>query len=152
MATVLLSLHLLIALLLIGVVLMQRSEGGGLGMGGGGAGGFMTGRGTANLLTRMTAALAALFFVTSISLTLLAKQHNRQGSPLDLPGFKPLPKAGAPATPGPDKSGEAPATPATAEKGAAAPASPAGAAAPAAAPAPAAVPDSGKSPPPPKSQ
>ena len=153
MDTVLLVLHLLIAAGLIGVVLLQRSEGGGLGMGGGGAGGFMTGRGTANLLTRMTAALAALFFVTSISLTLLAKQNSRPGSPLDLPGFKPLPKAGAPETPGPAKDGAAPVTP---EKGAAAPATPAGPTGPAAsspaAPAPATAPDSGKAPPPPKSQ
>ena len=74
MATVLLVLHLMLALGLIGVVLLQRSEGGGLGMGGGGGGGFMTGRGTANLLTRVTAGLAGLFFLTSIGLTLLAKQ------------------------------------------------------------------------------
>ncbi|MES1179959.1 MAG: preprotein translocase subunit SecG, partial [Hyphomicrobium sp.] len=59
MATALLVLHLMIAAALVGVVLLQRSEGGALGMGGGGAGGFLTGRGTANLLTRTTAALAA---------------------------------------------------------------------------------------------
>lgn len=95
MATVLLVIHLLIAAALVGVVLLQRSEGGALGIGGsGGAGGFMTGRGTANMLTRVTAGLAAAFFVTSIGLTLLAQQGRRAPSPLDRPA------AGAPATPG----------------------------------------------------
>ena len=75
MTTVLLVIHILIALALIGVVLLQRSEGGGLGIGGGGGGGmsgFLTGRGTANLLTRTTAILAACFMLTSITLTILA--------------------------------------------------------------------------------
>ena len=63
MITVLLILHLLIAAALVGVVLLQRSEGGALGIGGGG--GFMTGRGAANFLTRVTAGLAAAFFATS---------------------------------------------------------------------------------------
>jgi preprotein translocase subunit SecG len=84
MQTFLLLIHLLIAAALVGVVLLQRSEGGGLGIGGGG-GGLMTGRGTANLLTRVTAGLAAAFFVTSISLTLLSKQAGRAVSPLDAP-------------------------------------------------------------------
>ncbi len=87
MATVLLVIHLMIAAALVGVVLLQRSEGGGLGMGGGGggggAGGFLTGRGTANLLTRTTAVLAGLFFLTSISLTILAQQNTKPGSALD---------------------------------------------------------------------
>ena len=153
MATVLLVLHLMIAAGLIGVVLLQRSEGGGLGMGGGGAGGFMTGRGTANLLTRMTAALAAMFFATSIALTLLARQTNKAVSPLDLPQIQPLPKSGgAEKTGGADKSGAPPATPATApEKGATAP-TPATPAPAAGAPTPAAPADSGKAVPPPKSQ
>ena len=77
MTTVLLVIHILLALALIVVVLLQRSEGGGLGIGGGGGGGggmggFLTGRGTANLLTRTTAILAAGFMVTSLALTLLA--------------------------------------------------------------------------------
>ena len=59
MATVLLVIHLMVAAALVGVVLLQKSEGGALGMGGGGSGGFLTGRGTANLLTRITAGLAA---------------------------------------------------------------------------------------------
>jgi preprotein translocase subunit SecG len=61
MATVLLVIHLMIATALVCVVLMQKSEGGALGIGGGGGGGFLTGRGTANLLTRTTAGLAAAF-------------------------------------------------------------------------------------------
>src|SRR5262250_2280537 len=60
--------HVLIALALIGVIMLQKSEGGALGMGGGGMSGFMTGRSTANLLTRTTAILAVLFMVTSLSL------------------------------------------------------------------------------------
>ncbi len=67
-------LHLFITLAMIGVVLIQRSEGGGLGIGSSqGMGAFMSGRGTANLLTRTTAILAAMFFVISLSLALLNK-------------------------------------------------------------------------------
>jgi len=94
MHTALLLIHLLIAAGLVGVVLLQRSEGGGLGIGGGGSS-FMTGRGTANLLTRVTAGLAAAFFVTSISLTLVAKQTARAVSPLDAPATsQPAAKGG----------------------------------------------------------
>ena len=96
MATVLLVIHLMVAAALVGVVLLQKSEGGALGIGGGGSGGFLTGRGTANLLTRATAMLAAAFFVTSISLTLLARNTQPAGSVFD--GSKPA--AGAPAVPG----------------------------------------------------
>ncbi len=71
MQTVLIVVHLLIVLAMIGVVLLQRSEGGALGMGGGG-GGFMSNRGSGNLLTRATAILAACFFVTSLSLSIMA--------------------------------------------------------------------------------
>ncbi|MBX3515136.1 MAG: preprotein translocase subunit SecG [Xanthobacteraceae bacterium] len=71
MHTTLIVLHLLIVLALIGVVLLQRSEGGALGIGGGG-GGFMNSRGTANILTRATALLAAGFFITSLLLSVLA--------------------------------------------------------------------------------
>ncbi len=73
MATVLLVIHLMIAVALVAVVLLQRSEGGALGIGGGG-GGLLTGRGTANLLTRTTAVLAACFFLTSILLTIVAQR------------------------------------------------------------------------------
>ena len=66
--------HLLVALALVAVVLIQRSEGGGLGIGGGGAGmgAFMSVRGTANLLTRITAILAACFMATSLTLAILS--------------------------------------------------------------------------------
>lgn len=109
MATVLLVIHLMIAAALVGVVLLQKSEGGALGMGGGGSGGFLTGRGTANLLTRVTAGLAAAFFTTSILLTIIAKQTAPGGSMFDA-GAPGAPAAGAPATPG--AAGDAPAAPA----------------------------------------
>jgi preprotein translocase subunit SecG len=70
MQTVLIVIHLMIVLALVGVVLIQRSEGGGLGIGGGS--GFMSARGTANALTRTTGILAALFFVTSLGLGILS--------------------------------------------------------------------------------
>jgi preprotein translocase subunit SecG len=74
MQAVLIIIHLLVAIALIFVVLLQRSEGGALGMGGGGAGlgGLFSPRGAANTLTRTTAILGVLFFLTSMSLTYLA--------------------------------------------------------------------------------
>ena len=72
MIIILYVIHVLIAVSLVGVVMLQKSEGGALGMGGGGMSGFMTGRSTANLLTRTTAILAALFFGTSILLVVLS--------------------------------------------------------------------------------
>ncbi|MEO5375517.1 MAG: preprotein translocase subunit SecG [Alphaproteobacteria bacterium] len=71
MITVILVIHLLIAIAMVGIILMQRSEGGALGMGGGGSG-FMTGRAAGNLLTRVTTLLGASFMVTSLVLALLA--------------------------------------------------------------------------------
>ena len=70
MQTVIIVIHLMIVSVLIGTVLLQKSEGGGLGMGGGA--GFMSSRGTANLLTRTTAILAGLFFLTSLALAWIA--------------------------------------------------------------------------------
>ena len=70
MQTVIIVVHLMIVSVLIGAVLLQKSEGGGLGMGGGA--GFMSSRGTANLLTRTTAILAGLFFLTSMALAWMA--------------------------------------------------------------------------------
>jgi preprotein translocase subunit SecG len=104
MITVLLILHLMIAASLVGVVLLQRSEGGALGIGGGG-GGFMTGRGAANFLTRVTAGLAAAFFATSILLTLLATRTERAPSVFDTPASAPA--KSAPAVPGPEVPGPA---------------------------------------------
>ncbi len=112
MVEVLLVVHILLALALIGVVLLQRSEGGGLGIGGGGGGGggmggFLTGRGTANLLTRTTAILAAGFMATSILLTILAGT-DKPTSILDtLPGQTPAPSgSSAPAVPAPVQPSE----------------------------------------------
>ncbi|MGL3605575.1 preprotein translocase subunit SecG [Rhizobium sp. G187] len=120
MQTVLLVIYLMVVVALIGVVLIQRSEGGGLGIGGGS--GFMSARGTANALTRTTAILAALFFVISLALGIMARHESRPtdildripagngttqpggGSVLDqLPGAAPAqPTTGtAPATPAP---------------------------------------------------
>lgn len=83
METVVLVVHLLIATALVGVVLIQKSEGGGLGMGGGNMGGMMTTRGSANLLTRVTAFLAAAFFATSLILAILAGTTSRTESIFD---------------------------------------------------------------------
>jgi preprotein translocase subunit SecG len=84
MQQVVIVIHLMLVLALIGVVLLQRSEGGGLGIGGGG-GGFMSSRGTANVLTRATATLAALFFVTSLVLSILAGMNRKPTSILGGP-------------------------------------------------------------------
>ncbi|WP_295812594.1 preprotein translocase subunit SecG [uncultured Nitratireductor sp.] len=79
MQTVIIVIHLIVVVALVGVVLMQRSEGGGLGIGGGS--GFMSARGAANALTRTTAILAAAFFATSLALSLIARYG---ASPTDI--------------------------------------------------------------------
>ena len=84
MSNVVLVIHLILALALIGVVLLQRSEGGGLGIGGGGGmGGFLSGGATKNLLTRTTAILAACFMPTSLLLTWLEGHSGERGSITD---------------------------------------------------------------------
>jgi len=99
MQLALLVLHLLIASALIGVVLLQRSEGSGLVSSGGNP---MAGRGSANLLTRMTAWLATAFFCTSVILTLLAQQGSRGRSIVDeLPAAAQPAKKSGPAQPTP---------------------------------------------------
>ena len=108
MITVLLIVHLMIAASLVGVVLLQRSEGGALGIGGGG--GLMTGRGAANFLTRVTAGLAAAFFATSMLLTVLAARTDRAPSVFDTPASAPA--KSAPAVPGPAPAAPGPAEPA----------------------------------------
>ncbi len=95
MQTVLIIIHLMIVTAMIGVVLLQRSEGGGLGIGGGG--GFMTSRGTANVLTRATAYLAGAFFVTSLVLSILAGWDRKPRSILDSGGAPAQQVPGAPA-------------------------------------------------------
>ena len=102
METVIIVIHLLLAIAMIFLVLIQQSEGGLGGMGGGasggGMGGFMTGRATANLLTRSTGILATAFFVTSMALAILADQGRDKGSILDQPA-KPANQTQTPATP-----------------------------------------------------
>jgi preprotein translocase subunit SecG len=98
MTTVLLVLFLLVTLAMIGVILVQRSEGGGLGVGSSqGMGSFMTGRGTANLLTRTTAVLGTVFMVLALGLAMLGKGQAPRGSILDAPAASP--GATAPALP-----------------------------------------------------
>lgn len=126
MQTVLIVIHLMIVLALVGVVLIQRSEGGGLGVGGGS--GFMSARGTANALTRTTAILATLFFITSLGLGLLARYEAKPTDILDripagtaVPGgnvLDQLPGAAPATTPAPAANGAG----APAGDGAAAPA------------------------------
>ncbi len=101
MQTVIIVVHLMVVLAMIGVVLLQKSEGGGLGMGGGG--GFLSSRGTANVLTRTTAILAAVFFSTSLILSILAGIERKPTSILGTGGAptgQPSPGSQGPATPG----------------------------------------------------
>ena len=99
MQTVLIVFHLMVVIALVGCVLLQRSEGGALGVGGGG--GFMTGRGQANALTRATAILAGLFFITSLTLTLLANYNRAPKSVIDSVPTAPIgAPASVPAAPG----------------------------------------------------
>ena len=107
MTTILLVIHIIIVVALIGVILIQRSSADGMaGMGGAGGAGFMTGRGTANLLTRTTAVLATLFIVNSLVLAIIASKTERtSGSIIDKiisEDIKPKeePKAEAPKTEG----------------------------------------------------
>jgi preprotein translocase subunit SecG len=115
MILILLVVHIMVALALIGVVLLQKSEGGALGIGGG-MSGFMTGRSTANLLTRATAILAAAFMTTSV---LLVVVHNHARAPVSIID------QGAPASPIIPPAPTAPSIPAAPAKPAApAPAGP----------------------------
>ncbi len=99
MESVVIVIHLLVVSALVVVVLLQRSEGGALGIGGGG--GFMTGRGQANVLTRATAILATIFFLTSITLTIMANVGRSNKSIFE----------GAPAQPAQTAPGQTPAAP-----------------------------------------
>ena len=109
MELIVLILHLVIATALVGIILMQKSEGGALGIGGGGGGGmsgFLTGRAAANILTRMTAILAAGFITTSMILAILAGGN----SPSRPPGAQTPPGPSQPA-PTPANTPKAPAAP-----------------------------------------
>src|SRR6185436_10846650 len=91
MTTVVIVIHLMVVLAMIGLILLQRSEGGALGIGGG-QGGFMTGRSAGNVLSHTTAYLALAFFVTSLGLAFIAKYQSRPAGILES-----LPGAAAPA-------------------------------------------------------
>jgi preprotein translocase subunit SecG len=95
MQTVIIVVHLMIVATLIATVLLQKSEGGGLGMGGGA--GFMSSRGTANLLSRTTAILAVGFFATSLLLSWLAGYDRKPSSIIGTPASQSQPAG--PATP-----------------------------------------------------
>lgn len=115
MTTVILVIHVLITIALIAVILLQRSEGGALGIGGGSGGmsGFMSGRATANVLTRATAILAALFFLTSIVLAILASHRDKPRSIVDQPAGAAAPASvpGTPAAPAEPAQPEQPVAP-----------------------------------------
>lgn len=122
MENVILIVHLLLALSLIGVVLLQRSEGGGLGIGGGG--GAMTGRAPASPLGKVTWALAIAFIATSMTLTILAAAGSEGASVVDRLQDRPAAPAGdAPSLPSADEllppapgaSGDAPLLPQSAD-------------------------------------
>jgi len=102
-AVILLTVHMMLALALIGVVLLQRSEGGMGGLGGGGMSGFMTTRGTANLLTRTTRWLAGAFMVMSMVLAIIAVNQDHASKPPVSSGSP----VEAPAPPAPEQSGGA---------------------------------------------
>jgi preprotein translocase subunit SecG len=80
---ILLAILIVVCLSLIGVILLQRSEGGALGMSGGGPGAFMTARGTGDLLTRTTQILAAVFFALCLAMTLISGHNHGAGSLVD---------------------------------------------------------------------
>ncbi len=136
MQNVLIIIHLVVVLALVCVVLLQRSEGGGLGLGGGSSGvsGFLTGRGQANALTRATTFLAAAFFLTSILLTMLQTYGKKPASILDTAPAgvttpAPAPASGqpgAPAAPAPAGGGDTVLDQLKKQEGGAGPAAPSG--------------------------
>ena len=140
MTSVLLIIHAFVTLALIGVVLIQRSEGGGLGVGtSAGMGSFMGGRGTANLLTRTTAVLGTLFLLLALALALLSRGTSGVGGSLldsgpaappvssavpgaPVPAPSVPPAASAPAAPSPAAPSPAAPTPAAQSPAASSPA------------------------------
>ena len=138
MENVILAIHLILALLLIGAVLLQRSEGGGLGMGS--AGGVVSGRAAATALAKVTWIFAGCFIATSITLTVLAARDSASTSVIDQIGgtlpapaetpaatlpLTALPKTDAPAAPPPAEAPAAPVQTTPAAPAAPAPAAPA---------------------------
>lgn len=104
MESVVLVIHLILALAIIGLVLIQKSEGGGLGIGGGSAGGLTTAQGAKNALSKTTSYCAAGFFVTSLLLGILAGTHHQDGSILDQVSDSPVPAIADEAAPSLDES------------------------------------------------
>ena len=103
MQMIVLSIHLVVCIALIGLVLLQRSEGGALGMGGGGSGALMSGRGAADALAKMTQVAGGFFLVTSLALTLLSGAASSEGRSV----FDMLPRNAPvtlPATPAPTQT------------------------------------------------
>lgn len=118
MLNVILTIHMIACVALVIAVMLQRSEGGALGMSGGGTGGIISGRGAAGVLVRTTMILAGIFFVTSIVMTRLNNEAAQAPSTLEretedtADPFDAL--RNTPATPAPDALGGAtPAAPAT---------------------------------------
>lgn len=105
MLFILLIIHVIITLALVGVILLQRSEGGGIGLGtGGGMSGFMTGRSAANFLTRMTAVLATCFIISSLVLSIVTSQDGGESILDNLPQQEktvPSPQPNVPTLPTP---------------------------------------------------
>jgi preprotein translocase subunit SecG len=106
---VVLVIHLLVCMCLVGLVLLQRSEGGALGMGGGGGGGLVSGRGAADALAKMTSVAGGFFLATSLTLTVLSGANASTDSrsvfdllPQQQEGTVPAPTPAAPATTTPD--------------------------------------------------
>jgi preprotein translocase subunit SecG len=117
MQQVIIVVYLMVVFAMIGVILLQRSEGGGLGIGSGG--GFMTSRGTANVLTRATAVLAALFFSISLLLSIMASMERKPTSIVAPGSTQQAPGGANPPLGGPGggvldrlRGGDQPATPA----------------------------------------
>lgn len=97
MQTVLLLIHVFLAMALVGLVLVQRSEGGALGIGGGSMDGLVSARGAANMLTRWTGIIAACFIATSLLLAIIAGNGQERRSIVDQPAGTTAPAA--PVTP-----------------------------------------------------
>lgn len=116
MQTIVLMIHLLLAIFLIAVVLLQRSEGGALGIGGGGGGGLVSARGAATALTKLTWALAIGFIITSLALTMMAAG----GGPIsifDQPGDGDATSIPLPSLPGEGDAGKGAEAPSGAPSG-----------------------------------
>ncbi|MEZ5939126.1 MAG: preprotein translocase subunit SecG [Hyphomonadaceae bacterium] len=126
MAAVLLVIHSIVCVALIVTVLLQRSEGGALGIGGGAGGGLMSGRGVANALVRTTMALAAVFFITSLFLTRqtastvakpseVEREIERSGQDVFSQGSSDASGDAAPETPAPETPAADPLSPPSAD-------------------------------------